>query len=89
MTDDAAGTVRRLDADEAVALVPALSDVLIDCVEGGASVSFMPPLSREKAERFWRGVAEGVARGERALLMPDGTPCSTTVFYKSLAGKSD
>jgi hypothetical protein len=26
-----------------------LSDVLIDCVEGGASVSFMHPLTRERA----------------------------------------
>lgn len=49
----------------------ALSDVLIDCVEGGASVSFMWPLSRDKAQAFWRGVAEGVARGERALLIAE------------------
>ena len=31
-----------------------LADVLIDCVEGGASVSFMHPLSRERAVAFWR-----------------------------------
>jgi GNAT superfamily N-acetyltransferase len=47
----------------------ALAEVLIDCVAGGASVSFMHPLSQEKALAFWRGVAEGVARGERALLV--------------------
>ena len=46
-----------------------LVDVLMDCVEGGASVSFMHPLSRERALAFWRGVADGVARGERALLL--------------------
>jgi GNAT superfamily N-acetyltransferase len=45
-----------------------LSDVLIDCVEGGASVSFMLPMSRAKAETFWHGVAASVARGERLLL---------------------
>jgi GNAT superfamily N-acetyltransferase len=44
-----------------------LSDVLIDCVEGGASVSFMLPLSREKADAFWRGVAASVARGARQV----------------------
>lgn len=49
----------------------ALADVLIDCVEGGASVSFMLPLSREKALAFWRSVADGVARGERALLIAE------------------
>ena len=45
-----------------------LSDVLIDCVEGGASVSFMLPMTRAKAETFWRGVAESVARGERVVI---------------------
>ena len=45
-----------------------LSDVLIDCVEGGASVSFMLPMSRAKAEAFWRVTAASVARGERVVL---------------------
>lgn len=58
----------RLDAGAARSAVPALADVLLDCVEGGASVSFMWPLERDKAEAFWRDVAEGVARGERVLL---------------------
>lgn len=47
--------------------IDGLCDVLIDCVEGGASVSFMFPMTRAKAEAFWRGVAEGVARGERIV----------------------
>ncbi|CAJ3474819.1 acetyltransferase [Burkholderia pseudomallei] len=50
--------VRRIGPDEAAACVDALSDVLIDCVEGGASVSFMAPLARDKARAFWREVAE-------------------------------
>ena len=62
-------TVRRIRGDEAHAYIDALADVLIDCVEGGASVSFMLPLPREKAVNFWRGVAEGVARGDRLLLV--------------------
>jgi GNAT superfamily N-acetyltransferase len=49
----------------------ALADVLIDCIEDDASVSFMHPLSRAKAVAFWRGVADGVARGERALLVAE------------------
>jgi GNAT superfamily N-acetyltransferase len=47
--------------------IQALSDVLIDCVEGGASVSFMLPMSRDKAEAFWRSVRADVARGERIV----------------------
>jgi GNAT superfamily N-acetyltransferase len=69
MTDDV--TVRRVGADEAAACVEGLADVLIDCVEGGASVSFMLPLPREKAVRFWRSVADGVTRNERVLLIAE------------------
>ncbi|MCW7540410.1 GNAT family N-acetyltransferase [Aquabacterium sp. A7-Y] len=63
--------MRRVGPNEAAACVEALADLLIDCVEGGASVSFMLPLPREKALSFWRGVAEGVARGERVLLVAE------------------
>jgi ribosomal protein S18 acetylase RimI-like enzyme len=48
--------------------IQGLSDVLIDCVEGGASVSFMLPMTRAKADAFWRSAAAGVARGERVVL---------------------
>lgn len=41
--------------------------VLVDCVEGGASVSFMQPLSEERAHAFWREVIASAARGERVL----------------------
>ena len=64
-------TVRRIGAAEVSACIEPLADVLIDCVEGGASVSFMLPLPREKALSFWRGVAEGVVRGERVLLVAE------------------
>ena len=48
-----------------------LADVLLDCVAGGASVSFMLPLTRDRAVAFWRKVAEGVASGGRALLVAE------------------
>ncbi len=62
--------VRRLDA-VGDAELNALVDVLVDCVEGGASVSFMWPMTRDKALAFWRKVADGVARGERVLLVAE------------------
>jgi GNAT superfamily N-acetyltransferase len=49
--------------------IQALAELLINCVEHGASVSFMQPLSMERALAFWRQVADMVARGERALLV--------------------
>lgn len=62
--------VRRLSSvDEAQ--VNGLADVLMDCVEGGASVSFMQPLTRDRAVAFWQRVARGVAAGERALLVAE------------------
>jgi GNAT superfamily N-acetyltransferase len=47
--------------------IAGLGDVLIDCVEGGASVSFMLPMTRAKADAFWQGAAAAVARGERLV----------------------
>ena len=60
--------------------IQGLSDLLIDCVEGGASVSFMLPMTRAKAEAFWRSASASVARGERVVLAaedPDGTIVGT------------
>ncbi|REN20440.1 GNAT family N-acetyltransferase, partial [Mycobacterium tuberculosis] len=48
-----------------------LASVLADCVEGGASVSFMLPLTEERAHAFWRKVADSAASGERALLVAE------------------
>lgn len=46
--------------------IQGLSDVLIDCVEGGASVSFMLPMSRGKAEAYWYGASASLARAGSA-----------------------
>jgi GNAT superfamily N-acetyltransferase len=59
--------IRRLDIIGATE-IRELSDVLIDCVDGGASVSFMFPMTRDKAEHFWRTAAADVARGDRIVL---------------------
>jgi GNAT superfamily N-acetyltransferase len=70
MTAPAGIAIRRLLSVD-VAQIEALADLLIDCVAGGASVSFMHPLAPAKAQAFWRGVADGVAAGERALLVAE------------------
>ena len=48
--------------------IAGLGEVLIDCVEGGASVSFMLPMTRAKADAYWQGVAASVERGECLVL---------------------
>ncbi|MEY2582146.1 MAG: hypothetical protein QOE09_1995 [Ilumatobacteraceae bacterium] len=52
-------------------LARALADVLIDCVEGGASVSFMLPLESQRAEDFWTGALNSAERGERIVLVAE------------------
>jgi GNAT superfamily N-acetyltransferase len=51
--------------------VEELADLLIDCIAGGAGVSFMHPLEPAKAQAFWHRVATDVAAGERALLVAE------------------
>ena len=45
--------------------------MLVDCVEAGASVSFMLPLEVERAEAFWSSAIESSLRGERILLVAE------------------
>ena len=51
--------------------VEALAGIMIDCVEGGASVSFMAPLTWERSMKFWRMVARDVSEGRRAVLIAE------------------
>ena len=60
--------IRILGAREARENIAALAGLLIDCVEGGASVGYMDPLERRVAESFFENVAAQVERGERVLL---------------------
>jgi GNAT superfamily N-acetyltransferase len=62
--------VRRLarvsDAD-----ISALAALMVDVVEGGASIGFMLPIDAGRAQAFWRRVAAGVDAGERVLFVAD------------------
>lgn len=60
--------IGKLTAVDATA-IEELTDILCDCVEGGASVGFMLPLSRARARQFWSVVAAQVAAGRRVLLV--------------------
>ena len=63
-------TIRRLHS-VSKREIEGLADVLIDCVESGASVSFMRPLTRERAKDFWQHVADAVGRGQRILFVAE------------------
>jgi GNAT superfamily N-acetyltransferase len=60
--------IRSLTAADGRQHLAALAGVLLDCVEGGASVSFMASLTREDAESYFESVLAGVEKGDRILL---------------------
>ena len=66
-----AGTaIRRLEAVDD-SQIEALASVLVDAIDSDAGVSFLHPLEPERAQEFWRGVADDVAAGRRALLVAE------------------
>ena len=62
-------TLHTFSDAEIISHLDALTEVLSNCVNGGASVSFMLPFTAETAQAFWRRTATSVARGERVLLV--------------------
>lgn len=58
--------ISRLGASPAVR--DQLSEILIEVVAGGGSVSFMHPLARDAADAFWDGALAAADRGERVVL---------------------
>lgn len=64
-------SIRAVRPEDVAADIDALADGLIDGVEGGASVSFLLPISRETAVQFWRDVAHSVMRNERILMVAE------------------
>ena len=52
-------------------LIGELAELTKDCVDGGASIGFMQPFTRERAVTFWRKIAVAVAADQRALLIAE------------------
>ena len=69
--------IHRVQAEPAIA--EGLTDVLLDCVDGGASVGFMHPLSREKARAFWENALASAARGERIVIVAEDVATQSIV----------
>jgi GNAT superfamily N-acetyltransferase len=64
--------IHRLGAAEAREHLDGLAAVLRDCVEGGASVSYMAPFSHEQARAEFEAFVDDVAKGGRLLLAAFG-----------------
>ena len=61
--------IRQLTPAEVDAAAPALAELLLDCVAGGASIGFMDGITAPEAADFWRGVASGAATDGRVVLV--------------------
>jgi len=46
-----------------------LADLIIDAVESGASIGFMPPLGGDEALAYWQDVIAAMRTGRRLLLV--------------------
>ena len=62
-----AHVISLLSPEEAEAKRAGLVDLLVDAVENGASVNFVWPMTRAKAEKWWEGALASHARGERLI----------------------
>ena len=61
--------IKSLTYGEGIELLPDLISLLQDVVNGGASVGFIPPLSRSTASEYWRGVLADLAASRRLLFV--------------------
>ena len=63
--------IREFQAMEAEGRAADLSELLIDAVDSGASIGFMPPLSVADALPYWRSVIAALREGSRLLLVAE------------------
>lgn len=78
-------SIRTLDGPATAKAVPRLAEVLIDSVDGGASVGFLAPLDLARAEGFWRSTAASVAAGRRVLIVAEEADAILGTAVLSLA----
>ncbi len=75
--------IARFDAQQARASLPSLAELLVDAVDGGASMGFMSPFTLEQSMAFWDGVVTAVDAGNTALLVAvDGETIEGSVQVK-------
>ena len=56
-------------AEQAESDIEQLVDLLIDAVESGASIGFMPPITRPQAFSYWQDVIAAMRADRRVLLV--------------------
>ena len=82
-------TVARLTAGDFAGHLPALAELLVDAVAGGASVGFLEGLDRPAATAWWRSRAAAVADGSLAVWVATGPAGITGTISLAYAEKAN
>jgi len=77
--------IRELTISEYDAAVPRLAEILVDAVDAGAGVTFMWPLEKNAAEKFWRKTAASVRDGSTIQFVAEdkGVIAGTVLLQKA------
>ncbi|HWA58672.1 MAG TPA: GNAT family N-acetyltransferase [Gemmatimonadales bacterium] len=62
-----------------------LGRLLVDAVESGAAVTFLPPLAMDRARSWWQKVLDGAPGGSAFLVAREGDRIMGTVHYQPAA----
>ncbi|MEV0387779.1 GNAT family N-acetyltransferase [Nonomuraea sp. NPDC050643] len=80
-------TIERLSAEEFEAGIKDLAGLLVDAVDGGASVGFVTPFGHEEAAAWWRAQQPAVAAGRLLVWACHEEGAMTGTIGLALAGK--
>jgi len=69
MHDSPVFSLKRASPGEEPIVLPQLIHLLQDTVSSGASLGFLPPVSTEEAQQYWRAVFQDVVHDIRMLLL--------------------
>jgi ribosomal protein S18 acetylase RimI-like enzyme len=61
-------TIERLSAQDAETFQFSLAELLVEAVEEGSSLGFLPPLGLDEAKRYWLSLRDEVQLGTRLLI---------------------
>jgi GNAT superfamily N-acetyltransferase len=78
-------TIRELDADGYRAAIPALADLLVDAVDGGAAVNFLAGVTHDEAAAWWQERIDLVRDGVISAFVADddGSIIGSTLLIRS------
>jgi acetyltransferase len=81
--------IERLNANQALEILPELVALLQDVVNAGGTIGFMPPVSNEEAHAYWQDVIQALSGPLRVLVVArDGEAVLGSVQLE-LCGRSN